>query len=60
MKTTPKNEWKLTEPHYRDIHGFDFVEAICAHGIGHHNGSHGCDGCCFSWPDEIRDATTKE
>lgn len=43
-----------------DIRG-RMTEWICPHGIGHHNGAHGCDGCC-GLPEnkEIMDKTTKE
>lgn len=53
------DEWTLTEE-WRDIHGTNFVEAKCAHGIGHHKGIHGCDGCCDSWPQEISDKVTRD
>lgn len=42
---TPKG-WKLWEQHFRDIHKSPFFEASCPHGVGHHKGVHGCDGCC--------------
>jgi len=53
-------EWKLTKPHWRDIHGDNFVEAICPHGIGHHKGTHGCDRCCVDAPKEIWEEVTDE
>lgn len=57
--TTKPEEWKLTHPqNYRDMHASGFVEAICAHGIGHHNGVHGCDGCCANMPEEIKSQIT--
>lgn len=40
-------EWTLAPQYGRDMHRGRFVEAICPHGIGHHKGVHGCDGCCF-------------
>jgi hypothetical protein len=27
------------------------IEWICPHGIGHHRGVHGCDGCCANEPE---------
>lgn len=53
-------KWKLTEPHWRDLHEPGFVEAICEHGIGHHKGVHGCDGCCAKAPKEIWGKVTNE
>lgn len=47
-------EWKLTgEQNYRDMHNAGFVEAICPHGVGHHKGIHGCDGCCANAPADL-------
>jgi len=60
LKGRIRTEWKVTKPTFRDIHGSGFVEATCAHGIGHHRGIHGCDGCCFEWPKEISEQTTNE
>lgn len=60
MKTTETEEWKLSNQLGRDMHPWNFVEAICAHGIGHHRGVHGCDGCCANMPEEILDKTTKD
>lgn len=45
--------WQLSKPHFRDIHGPAFIEAYCDHGVGHHKGVHGCDGCCEHWPEDI-------
>lgn len=59
MKQSKEN-WKLSIQFDRDIHSGEFVEAICEHGIGHHNGVHGCDGCCATWPDEISNRVTKD
>lgn len=53
-------DWKLTKFSYRDIHGSNFIEATCPHGIGHHKGVHGCDGCCAEAPDEIWSKVTEE
>lgn len=53
-------EWTLSEPQFRDIHGSDFVEAICPHGIGHHKGVHGCDGCCSNPPLELWARVSKD
>jgi len=61
MEKTKKEEWKLSgEQNYRDMHDAGFVEAICAHGVGHHKGIHGCDGCCRTWPKEISDKVTED
>lgn len=47
-------EWSLTKPQNdRDMHSKGFIEAICSHGVGHHNGIHGCDGCCEHCPKDI-------
>ena len=53
MKTTKKADWKLLTQHGRDIHAGVFTEAICSHGVGHHKGVHGCDGCCKDLPKEL-------
>ncbi len=55
---TPEKKWVLSPQVGRDMHSGIFVEAICTHGIGHHNGVHGCDGCCADAPDEIWDKVT--
>lgn len=34
------------------------TEWICSHGIGHHQGIHGCDGCCVDEPE--MEKTTKD
>lgn len=53
--------WSLTPPqNYRDMHGAGFVEAICEHGIGHHKGVHGCDGCCKDMPKELLDKVSED
>lgn len=53
--------WKLTAPqYYRDMHAAGFVEAMCPHGIGHHKGVHGCDGCCVAAPKDIWAKVTDE
>lgn len=31
---------------HSDIRSGGLKEMICPHGIGHHRGTHGCDGCC--------------
>lgn len=54
------SKWIISKRHWRDIHGPDFVEAYCPHGIGHHKGVHGCDGCCANCPKEIWDQVTDE
>jgi hypothetical protein len=53
-------EWILSKQKGRDMHAGTFVEAICPHGIGHHKGVHGCDGCCAHWPKEISDEVTED
>jgi hypothetical protein len=60
MKETNQEDWKLSAQIDRDMHNENFVEAICAHGIGHHKGVHGCDGCCWNWPQEISDKVTED
>ena len=46
-KESAPTKWTLTAPqNYRYMHSRGFIEAICEHGIGHHKGVHGCDGCC--------------
>lgn len=60
--TSKKSKWSL---HTRgggpfDIHRYPFVEAICEHGVGHHKGVHGCDGCCSNVPEEIWEAVTDD
>jgi hypothetical protein len=52
--------WTLSSQTGRDMHPGVFVEAICPHGVGHHKGVHGCDGCCATWPKEIADRVTKD
>lgn len=52
--------WKLEEQWDRDIHSKPFYEAICPHGIGHHKGVHGCDGCCDHWPKDITKKVSKD
>ena len=42
------------------MHSDGFKEAICQHGIGHHKGIHGCDGCCKSCPKEIWSQVTED
>ena len=34
------------------------TEWICPHGIGHHQGVHGCDGCCKDEP--LLEQTSKD
>jgi hypothetical protein len=60
MKQTNPEEWSVLSAVGRDIHRGVFVEAVCAHGIGHHLGVHGCDGCCETMPEEIKNKVTKE
>lgn len=60
MKKTKPENWKLSKQTGRDMHRGVFVEAICEHGIGHHNGVHGCDGCCSDMPKEMSKQVTKD
>lgn len=60
MRTTKDENWKLSTQYGRDIHSGKFVEAICEHGIGHHKGVHGCDGCCENCSKEIWEQVTNE
>lgn len=57
---TRKANWQLSEQHYRDMHASPFFEAICPHFVGHHKGSHGCDGCCKNCPKHIWDKVTED
>lgn len=59
MKTKP-GEWLVMPQKDRDMHSPSFVEAICVHGVGHHKGIHGCDGCCADWPKEVSDRVTED
>jgi hypothetical protein len=43
MKKKQNNKDVVTRQ--SDIHG-KLTEWICPHGVGHHRGIHGCDGCC--------------
>lgn len=60
MKSSKHKKWKLSTQMDRDIHANPFTEAICEHGIGHHKGVHGCDGCCANWPKDISDKVSKD
>lgn len=53
-------EWKLYRQLGRDMHRYVFNEAICPHGVGHHKGVHGCDGCCEHAPKEIWDIVSED
>ena len=55
-----KPEWNLLEQFDRDMHPGRFVEAICFHGVGHHKGRHGCDGCCGRCPEEIWEKVSED
>lgn len=59
MKQTKPEEWKI-EKRWSDIREDGLIEAICAHGVGHHNGVHGCDGCCANMPKELSDKLTTD
>lgn len=56
MTTLRSDGWSLHE------RTFDMakIEAICPHGIGHHQGIHGCDGCCGAMPEDLKDQVTKD
>ena len=54
--TEEQRDWVLNERFF-DKH---VVEAICAHGTGHHKGVHGCDGCCKYAPKELWDKVTED
>lgn len=54
------NKWILDKQIGRDMHKNPFYEAICSHGIGHHKGVHGCDGCCADAPEEIWNKVTED
>jgi hypothetical protein len=51
--------WTLHK-RYSDLRGLLMTEAICEHGVGHHNGVHGCDGCCKDMPSEMREEITHD
>lgn len=59
MKETKPEEWKF-EKRFSDIREDGLIEAICIHGIVHHDGIHGCDGCCTYCPKELWDKVTKD
>lgn len=46
-------EWEINKRLY-------VTEAICPHGIGHHKGIHGCDGCCKDAPAELWSQVTED
>ncbi len=64
MKKEPiiieKDGWQLYPQFFRDMHASPFYEAICPHGVGHHKGVHGCDGCCKDCPADIWDKVTED
>lgn len=60
MLNKKSKTWRLLEQNYRDMHARGFTEAICEHGIGHHKGVHGCDGCCATWPKYVSDKVTTD
>ncbi len=55
-----ESQWKIYTQHFRDMHPSPFHEAICPHGVGHHKGVHGCDGCCENAPKEIWDKVSED
>lgn len=60
FKNKNSKVWKILVQDDRDMHAKGFTEAICEHGIGHHKGIHGCDGCCATWPKEISKQVTRD
>lgn len=54
-----ESKWYLN-PRFSDIRPDGFVEVLCEHGIGHHKGVHGCDGCCADVPDHIWEQVTND
>lgn len=52
-KKGTEDGWQLSRQVGRDMHSGVFVEAVCPHGVGHHKGVHGCDGCCANPPAPI-------
>lgn len=59
MAGTVGMEWEV-QGRFSDIRTGGLIEAICPHGIGHHKGVHGCDGCCADAPPEIWEQVTDE
>lgn len=60
-RPAPLGQWELSAPQNgRDMHNAGFVEALCPHGIGHHMGVHGCDGCCAHAPIEIWEKVSQD
>lgn len=51
----PNDGWRL----YKRNFDMPKTEAVCSHGVGHHKGVHGCDGCCPA-PDELWDKVTDD
>lgn len=54
-----EQDWTL-HSRWSDIRSNGLIEAICPHGVGHHLGIHGCDGCCKTIPKEFRNQVTKD
>ena len=53
-------EQKITK-RFSDIRANGLEEWICEHGVGHHQGRHGCCGCCSKEENKkIMEQTTKE
>ena len=51
---------KKTTKRILDIRG-KMEEWNCDHGVGHHQGVHGCDGCCSKKEnEEVMKKTSKE
>jgi hypothetical protein len=57
--TSKPDKWTL-QKRWSDIRSNGLIEVICQHGIGHHNGIHGCDGCCAICPDELWEKVTND
>ena len=61
MKELIKRQgWRIYSQKYRDMHPGLFIEAICPHGVGHHKGVHGCDGCCKNCPKDLWKKVSKD
>ena len=54
-----EKSWELSK-RWSDIRPNGLIEAICPHGVGHHKGIHGCDGCCKDAPYYFWNKVTEE
>lgn len=62
IKPKKKKEVK-SEGEWRLVHTLSDMpkwEVICPHGVGHHKGIHGCDGCCDKAPKALWKKVTKD